>query len=281
MPEFSYSLEAESVKSLFYNADCMVYVEGIDDIPFWDFMFKKFSTLSVEVEEVGSCTALRPYMDSIADGSLNAIVACDNDLSCFDIDRIEHPNIIRTYGYSIENTLISPHNLLKVIKVIARLPAQKLPRNETTEWLENFHSMTKNLVKMEIHNKISGLGISVVGDNSTRFMTSKTSCSLCEEKITIYESEILSRMHNYCSQGVDRALAVKGKTTKQLTNGHFLFSGTARFLTSVAKKNSLKTSLSYDSIFSNLILSLENTFSLQANADEYLHYENALKKISI
>ncbi|HAU4899038.1 TPA: hypothetical protein F3L05_15250 [Aeromonas hydrophila] len=83
--------------------------------------------------------------------------------------------------------------------------------------------MTENLVKMEIHNKIAALGISVVGDNSTRFMTSKTSCSLCEEKIKTYESEILSRMHDYCSQGVDRALTVKGQTTKKLTNGHFLF----------------------------------------------------------
>ncbi|HCX7732599.1 TPA: hypothetical protein OZ640_004640, partial [Escherichia coli] len=38
---FSWSNEAENVISLFYDADIMVYVEGEDDIAFWEIIFKK------------------------------------------------------------------------------------------------------------------------------------------------------------------------------------------------------------------------------------------------
>lgn len=279
--ECVYSLEAESVINHFYNADSIVYVEGKDDIPFWELMFKKFSMLDVEIQDVGSCTALRPYMEKISNGTLNAIVACDNDLSCFEADRIEHQNIIRTYGYSIENTLINSHNLLRVIKVIARIPTQKLPKNETDKWLEEFHAMTQNLVRMEVYNKINNLGVSITGDNSTRFMTSKTSCVLCPTKIIKYEQETTKNLHEFTPQHIDELLVLKGQTTRRLTNGHFLFSGAARFLTATAKNNDLKASLSYDSIYSTLILSLENTFSQNLNTHEYTHYERALASIVI
>ncbi len=38
---FNWSDEAENVISMFYDADIMVYVEGEDDIGFWEIVFKK------------------------------------------------------------------------------------------------------------------------------------------------------------------------------------------------------------------------------------------------
>ncbi|EGA69570.1 hypothetical protein VISI1226_13648 [Vibrio sinaloensis DSM 21326] len=40
--DFFYSAEAENIINEFHSVDVMVYVEGVDDIPFWDFIFEKF-----------------------------------------------------------------------------------------------------------------------------------------------------------------------------------------------------------------------------------------------
>ncbi|MDM9086694.1 DUF4435 domain-containing protein [Klebsiella pneumoniae] len=60
---FSWSNEAENVISLFYDADIMVYVEGEDDIAFWEIIFKKNGRFNVEVQDVGGCEALQPYIE--------------------------------------------------------------------------------------------------------------------------------------------------------------------------------------------------------------------------
>ncbi|EFH8005158.1 DUF4435 domain-containing protein, partial [Escherichia coli] len=78
---FSWSNEAENVISLFYDADIMVYVEGEDDIAFWEIIFKKNGRFNVEVQDVGGCEALQPYIEKITSGEINAIVARDSDLN--------------------------------------------------------------------------------------------------------------------------------------------------------------------------------------------------------
>ncbi len=41
MDEFHYSSEAENILNRFYQAEIMVYVEGDDDICFWETYFQQ------------------------------------------------------------------------------------------------------------------------------------------------------------------------------------------------------------------------------------------------
>ena len=96
MDDFYHSDDADNVTHMFYDADVMVYVEGQDDLPFWDLIFNFFD-YQVEVQDVGGSKELKKYTEKIKNGELNAIVACDSD---FEVLKGEsaHKNIIRTYG---------------------------------------------------------------------------------------------------------------------------------------------------------------------------------------
>lgn len=279
MSEFAYSTDAESVKNLFYNADAIVYVEGQDDIPFWELMFKKHSPLNVEIQDVGSCSALKPYMEKICNENLKAIVACDKDLTFLDDKTFSHQNIIRTYGYSIENTLLNTDNLLKTIKVLGRFPSRRLAGDDISSWLEHFYAHTATIIKMDIFNVKNKLGISVVGDNATRFMVSKNSYQICPKKIESYVASITPQIPGYSEAIVDGILEQSGVSTHMATKGHFLFSAAAQFLCLFIKKHGLKVSLSYDAIYSALVLSLESTFT-EENL-EFNHYKQSLQHIDI
>lgn len=52
-----YSDDALSIRHAFFNKQFVIYVEGVDDIPFWDACFSKFLPSSLEkgfiIEDVG------------------------------------------------------------------------------------------------------------------------------------------------------------------------------------------------------------------------------------
>ncbi|RLM02058.1 hypothetical protein BIY27_26050 [Gibbsiella quercinecans] len=90
MADLSYSNEAFNVLNLFYQKDYMVYVEGRDDVCFWEMIFNKTSNIKVEIQDVGVCEELIPYIEKIYNGEIEAIVACDMDLKYFDDTKKEH-----------------------------------------------------------------------------------------------------------------------------------------------------------------------------------------------
>ena len=52
MNSLEYSLDALDAKGLFYNKSLTVYVEGNDDVLFWDYLFK-IAEVSAHIEDVG------------------------------------------------------------------------------------------------------------------------------------------------------------------------------------------------------------------------------------
>lgn len=279
MTDFSYSTDAESIMNQFHGVDIMVYVEGQDDIPFWEFMFNKFTSISIEVQEVGSCSALEPYMQKIFSNQINAIVACDMDFTVFSGDAIGHSNIIRTFSYSIENSMLHIDNIYKAIKVIGRLPSKMVKKDDVAGWLEAFYLQLEHLIKMDVFNEVNALGVSVIGDNSTRLMKSRTSCDLCGDKLDQYMTQIVPKLTGYDNEIIDNLISDAGLETKQLLKGHFLFSAVAKFVKNFIKSKGLNISLSNDALYSAFILSLESTFT--ENNNEFQYYKEVLEGLTI
>lgn len=279
MSSLFYSDDAENVLDLFYSVDTLVYVEGDDDVPFWENMFEKFTNLNVEIQDVGGSTALEPYIQKINNGTLKAIVACDSDLTFFSADNIEHRNIIRTFGYSIENTLIYTQSLYKALRTIAKVSTDKIPINNVDLWLSEFHLSIQQLVKLDVFNYKEKLGKNVMVDNATRFMNSSTSSDICKNKIDTYTNNIRPNLMGYDESVVDTEIASKGLNLRCLVRGHFLFSAIARYISCFAKSLGAKVSVSNQALYPILILSFFNTFDEQH--PEYEHYLNALTNINL
>lgn len=74
----TYSDSALGVKAAFYNKKAMVYVEGTDDIIFWEQFFDK---LVYKVEDVGGCGNFNAYIQRLNNGEKSFVVAGDLDYS--------------------------------------------------------------------------------------------------------------------------------------------------------------------------------------------------------
>ncbi|AWA91571.1 TPA: DUF4435 domain-containing protein [Vibrio parahaemolyticus] len=279
--DFCYSPEAEDIVNQFYSVDVMVYVEGKDDMPFWELMFEKFSEHSVEIQEVGGCTALEPYINRINSGELTtAIVACDTDLTNFLSQRLEeHPNIIRTPKYAIENTMITVENIAKAINRVSRLSKRLIKQEDISRWLDDFYSNCLDLVLYDVHNAKFSHGIAVVGDNASRFMKSRSSSLICKEKIKTHVEQLSAKFDDFNRDLVVEEIHSKGYLPNDLIRGHFLFSAVAKFVNEYSRKKGYKNSISNDSLYAVLVLALETT--LTEKSPDYEFFKERIERVQV
>lgn len=252
---------AENVISMFYDADIMVYVEGEDDIGFWEIIFKKNGRLNVEVQDVGGCEALSPYIERITSGQINAIVARDTDLNYFSSNITPHQNVIYTKGYSIENSILNEKVISRILKNMGRYSAKDIQNIEIGEWLTGFYQNIENLIALDIYNHINQRGQSIVGDSCDRFMQSKTSYVTCNEKINAYIQNLPEDFRNIGLIEKESLQFPNDTSISSWIRGHFLFSATLRFITNYLTKNERKAAISKDSFYSNMITAFELYFT--------------------
>ena len=175
MTTIEYSVAARNAKAAFLGVDYIVYVEGPDDVPFWEELFVRFSDLQVSIEAVGGATELQKYVQEIEGGLLNAVAACDRDYGALQECLSDSPRILYTYGHSIENSLYIPEVVLGAIRHIGRLNSRDVDAEEYERWVANFAQSVDELLTRDVAVCILGAGETVLGLNCTRFMTTATS----------------------------------------------------------------------------------------------------------
>ncbi len=232
----------------------------------------------VEVQDVGGSKELAKYIGKLESGELQGIIACDSDFEALK-SSVSNPNIIRTYGYAIENSIICPSTILKVIRSIGKIPAKNSPVQELDLWLNRFIQIMKKLVIYDIHNELNCIGISVVGDNCSRFFKSQKSHDLCEVKINDFIENI---GFSVCQSEMDYISNLIGGMSRDFSDfirGHFLFSAVSKFISTRIKQINSKASISNDALFGSLLIAFENNFN--TDHKHYNYYANALKNVSI
>jgi len=99
-----YSPGALGVLHRFYKSDAVAYVEGDDDFAFWSTIVAKAGIKGVTLKKAGGSSQLAVKIRNIIQDGARIIVACDSDHANFCDESISHAQVVRTYGYSIENT---------------------------------------------------------------------------------------------------------------------------------------------------------------------------------
>lgn len=247
----SYSTDALNVKSLFYNKSFIVYVEGQDDINFWDNLFSNVSHLPYQIEESpGGITGLRDYMEKIVNEDAKIIIACDSDY--FTIDSIEkpykHERIIRTYGYSIENSMYCPHNINQLIRRYGRVRKDYTPIVE--EWYENFVKESEILLIYDLANHLFSKGIQILGDKCIRFLNNDKSPNISQAKIQKFIVEISK---NFEEEQIEQSRVLISNSNKELRfliKGHFLTNGVLNLIKeTIRKETRSNVSINIDSLY--------------------------------
>lgn len=144
---------------LFHNVDFVIFVEGgkksftkdeiyngsfhseTEDIIFWKNVFESFvNGKTLKFKSVGSKTTIKEIaIDIINDDIETVLIAIDNEFDEPFNNRIEHPNIYYTDGYSWENDIWTGDLIKDIIEVLS---AVKVTNSEIEQ---NFSKFIKDL----------------------------------------------------------------------------------------------------------------------------------------
>ncbi|MCX2431116.1 DUF4435 domain-containing protein [Pedobacter sp. GR22-10] len=143
----------------FYNVDFIVFLEGgnesynkeqvyqgrfsteTEDIIFWQRIFEVFRpNRKLKFKSIGSKQTLKAISEDILQGNLTKIIlTMDNEFDEVLNQRIDHPQIYYTYGYSWENDIWNSEIIVEVIREITAI-------NITSDEIEyNFSQFLKNI----------------------------------------------------------------------------------------------------------------------------------------
>lgn len=256
MDSIEYSTDALEAKGLFYNKSFTVYVEGKDDVLFWEYLFN-IAEVSAHIEEVGGDKEIEKYITKILEDNAGFIVACDNDHNDFTQFQTPHSQIVRTYGYSIENSM---YNFNRIQDIISKLCRQSVDvKSIIEEWAEEFTNNVYDLLRYDIANHKFKKGIKVFGDNCVRFLKSNSSHKISSSKIQSFINTVKSNFTDEEMEQVDSLLAVSQKDFWFLIKGHFLTNATMNLIKTLVEKQSGDCcSISLDMIYALTIDCTEN-----------------------
>jgi len=269
LDELVFSDPAESIKALFYDKEKTVYVEGADDVLFWQSLFSAYEIDNVHVEEVGGIEELKKYIERIERGLEHIYVARDLDYELFSGFE-NQPKVLVTFGHSIENTIISGKAVQKVVRTHGRVRYNSEDADGFHSWLLSFCNRIKSLLALDIFNEIEGLGLRIMGDNCSRFMLSNHSADLCDVKVSDFFQACVNQCERFDFDGrlIDSVADSTNRMLMDIVRGHFLWSAVLRFINNHIRSLGSSRTLSRDSFFATMILAFESTFS-----NEHPHYD--------
>jgi len=272
MSVLEYSNEAINTLSIFMRSDFILFVEGDDDVLFWGALFSECATnIKLDIRSVGGVNDLDKYVDGVVAGNLQCLVARDSDYARI-VGRLpQHPKVLYTYGYSIENTLYSAGLIAEVIYLWSR----KGDDHYTTviEWLEGFINGVRPLFICDILNFMHGLSVDTGAGHCQRFMVGKHSDIVDAEKV-LEHVQMLAASHNGFTQGIDDLLPAENISVARIIRGHFLQSGVLRYINRTLKTLGRNSSVSQDALYAHAIQYLKTGFSWED--EEGAFYKNQI-----
>lgn len=261
MADFDYSDEALNVIGAFYSAERMLYVEGDDDVVFWEYMLGKFGRREFKVQSTDGVKELNKYIKKIAANEINSSAARDADFTELAGVNNYSPRVARTYGHSIENTIISAAVICKIIRSHGRVPGRLVDEEHCENWLMGFYRDFEDLVIYDAANEVAGLGISVLGLNCTKYMKGKLSCIPDEAKISGKLQEL--NENNELIEKADavrKAIARSARECCHFIRGHFLSSAALKYVNNTIKRAGSTKNASTDAFFSSAVIAFETVF---------------------
>lgn len=276
MAALEYSNAALNVRAAFFGASKMLYVEGDDDVIFWEAVLRAFGKQGFKVEGVGGIEELKKKINKIRANEINSVAASDADFSKLSQSSVPIRNVMVTYGHSIENSLINPRSLHQIAKIYGRIPEGKISEHELAEWLNDLEGHFIDLVLYDAANQIHGLGHAVLSNHCTQFMTGQQSSSPSANKIAEavrhHSSDTLLHGHMVAVKAVFSATGNRGL---DYMRGHFLANAAMKKVNRMIAGNGASKSVNKDSFTSSLMVGFSQMFD-----SSHPHYEHYMSEVS-
>lgn len=154
MEEYIDAEYRDTENTFFLDKDITAYVEGLDDIVFWEDVFRKFApSLKISFSaysresnyESGKLKVLTEHNIKEASPTLILCVDSDFDYLLKNEPVYSHPYIFHTYAYSIENFKVFSYNLNIIAKKCS------LPLQETFCFIKFFEAYSKTIYEIFLY----------------------------------------------------------------------------------------------------------------------------------
>lgn len=265
MSLFDYSDDAINTLTLFLGCDQILYVEGDDDVLFWEAVFSHCSDLKLDIRPAGGVNELQPYIDKVVAGDLSCFVAQDSDYGRICGSQKNHPRIIYTYGYSIENTLYSPNLIAEIVCLWSKRNGDYL--TDIISWLDNLCSKTSKLFELDVKNFKDDLSIDTGAGHCQQFMLGRTSEVVDQEKINSHVDELIAA--NDVTFNDSDFRAPQDISLAYILRGHFLQSAVLKYINRTVKAVGRNTNISQDSLYAHAIHFLRVSFTMHEQEGNY------------
>jgi hypothetical protein len=209
MVELVYSPAALDVLKEFYRVKWVVYVEGPDDIAFWRVVLDLGGLTNYELKYAGGRDALDRYQEALLEDSADIVIARDTDFDDLLSLTIDHPRILFTWGYSIENSLFEASRLAKALTGLMRTMEDIEP--EVKEWMSEMEATFRPLASADLANRIADGGIDLQLENSARFMDDRLRHRPSASKVAAHLKRHLGKLSAGAKTAAEAALTTSTK----------------------------------------------------------------------
>ena len=244
-----FSIAAQNIVPKFLGKLAIVYVEGSDDILFWE---QYFSSKMFEIRDVNGCKNLRDYEDDIRNHGLKCVVAKDADYAPY--MKVEsHPLIVTTLSHSIECMMYCPHNINACLKRFARTLEDHT--EDIQKYYDEFCCATKDLLVYDIANNVFSIGCSVCGNSCKPILKSDQSVVVSKDKMQQFINKISSLFPEDLIKKAESLIANDDRNLRQIMKGHFQTDFVLNLIRKLASQinQGRKPSISGDALYAQLV----------------------------
>lgn len=275
MRELLYSKGALDTLQYFHRRRFVVYVEGKEDIPFWSALFHLAGVTDAYFKIAGGEKEVAKYAESIVVNGADIFVARDADFAELMNQQLDHPRVLYTYGYAIENSMCSIEAIGSLLRI--HLYSNDDQTQVAAAWIAESEVTARRLVELDIAVRIEGSGVEVPAGNAMRFLDPRTA-ALSKPKIEQVTKPIEKKVSAAAITEAEIALKTCGKPLRSFFRGHFLVSAIMHYVCQqVRSKTGSKLSLSADALYGALVAHVGNCIPKSA---EWSHYETQIVRMA-
>ncbi|MFP1741822.1 DUF4435 domain-containing protein [Lonsdalea quercina] len=265
-----YSVDAINSLSSFYDKELVIYVEGEYDILFYDALLTSMGYNNYKILNRDGSEELDSYIEKIVSENANIIAFRDSDYLDFNGGKFSHDRVIYTHGHSMENSLLVDDMIVKLIKNSAKRIKTK-GKSSFLLWFNDFYEKIKKIISLDILSFRTNKGLSILGDNCTRFMNNENCAVVNNEKINNYYKKF---DYKFKKEDLDKLGDID---LKPYIRGHFLFSMIYKYVINDAQELNSKARLTYETMYCSAILILTDLLKGN-NYPFYDYYSSRIEK---
>lgn len=276
MSDFEFSTEAKCALPLF-DIDARkirVFVEGIDDIPFWENIFSNIvpEEYGIEISEVGGCQELYKLLNA-ASSKQDFIVAADSEYDEILNDKIKYKNALTmfTKRHSIENYLFCKNSIIRTISRMKRGQIQKHEQLQVDEFIKKLSLLLEKLLYLDCLKSMSPekfpSSLKIMGGDSCIGSLTNNSIYPLQDKIVKFIKD--NKLDSMDTRIIESKF--KDKNLYHFINGHFTKLSIQKFISAKVASRNISDKQLYEYTYDSCIL-------CKQPCDDYKHIQLKAQK---